>query len=100
MTQNQADASLAFLGNLFRSQKQNGHWRQLLNYVLGNIFASKLLRNTILVSTPMISGSRNPIMLNKSCMYDTFSRWRPYKYEKLCFKPQFRPRIINTSFKM
>ena len=33
------------------------------DYVLGNIFASKSLRNTILVSTPMFSGSMNPILI-------------------------------------
>ena len=91
------DASLASLRNFFRGHKQNGHLRQLLNYVLGNIFASKPLRNNILVSTPMLSGSRNPITIKKSCMYDTFSRWPPYKYEQLNFKPHFGPRIRNTS---
>ena len=52
LSQIQADASLASLRNSFRAQKQNGHRRQLLNYVLGNIVASKPLKNTILVSTP------------------------------------------------
>ena len=33
------------------------------DYVLGNIFASKSLRNTILGSTPMFSGSRNPTII-------------------------------------
>ena len=61
------------------------------DYVLRNIFASKPLRNTILVSTSMLSASMNQIMLNKSCLYDTFSRWPPYKYEKWRFRPQFRP---------
>ena len=61
------------------------------DYVLRNIFASKPPRNTILVSTSMISGSMNQIMLNKRCLYDTFSIWPPYKYEKWRFRPQFRP---------
>ena len=34
------------------------------DYVLGNIFASKSLRNTILGSTPMFSGSRNPTIIH------------------------------------
>ena len=68
-----------------------------LNYVLGNMFASKTLRNTIVLSTPMLSVSRNQMMLNKRFMYDTFSRWPPYKYKKQRFRPQFRPRIRNTS---
>ena len=61
------------------------------DYILRNIFASKPLRRTILVSTFMLSGSINQMMLNKSCLYDTFSRWLPYKYEKWRFGPQFRP---------
>ena len=61
------------------------------DYVLRNIFASKQLRNTILMSTSMLSGSMNQMMLNKSCLYDTFSRWPPNKYEKWHFRPQFRP---------
>ncbi len=60
------------------------------DYVLRNIFASKPVRNTILVSTSMFSGSMNQMMINKSCLYDTFSRWPPYKYEKWRFRPQFR----------
>ena len=52
LSQNQADARLASLRIFFRDQKQNGQSRQLLNYVLDNIFAPKTLRNTILVSTP------------------------------------------------
>ena len=44
------------------------------DYVLRNVFASKPLINTILVSTSMLSGSINQMMLNKSCLYDTFSR--------------------------
>ena len=60
--------------DISRDQKQNGHWRQLLN-VLGNIFASKpLFRNTILVTSSMLLGSRNQMMLNKRCLYDTLSR--------------------------
>ena len=61
-----------------------------LSDVLGNIFVSKPLRNTILVYTPMLSMSMNPIMLNKS----TFSRWPPYKYQKWLFKPQEIPRYV------
>ena len=61
------------------------------DYVLGNIFASKPPRHIILVSTSMLSGSLNQMMLNKSCLYGTFSRWSPYKYEKWRFRPQFRP---------
>ena len=61
------------------------------DYVLLNIFASKPLRYNILVSTSMLSGSMNQMILNKSCLYDTFSRWPPYKYEKWRFRPQFRP---------
>ena len=35
------------------------------DYVLRNIFASKPLRNTIVVSISMLSGSMNQMMLNK-----------------------------------
>ena len=48
------------------------------DYVLRNVSASKPLRNTIVVSTSMLLGSINQMMLNKSCLYDTFSRWPPY----------------------
>ena len=61
------------------------------DYVLRNIFASKPIRNTIFVSTSMLSGSLNQMMINTSCLYDTFSRWPPYTYEKWRFRSQFRP---------
>ena len=61
------------------------------DYVLRNIFASKPIRNTIFVSTSMLSGSMNQMMINTSCLYDTFSRWPPYTYEKWRFRSQFRP---------
>ena len=57
------------------------------DYVLRNIFGSKPPRNTILVSMSMLSGSLNQMMLNKSCLYDTFSRWPPYKNKKWRFRP-------------
>ena len=59
-------------------------------YGLRNIFASKPLRKTILVSTSMLSGAMNKLMLNKSYLYDTFSRWPPYNYEMWRFRQQFR----------
>ena len=61
------------------------------DYVLRNIFASKPIRNTILVSTSMLSWSMNQMMLNKSCLYEKFSRWPPYTYENWRFRSQFRP---------
>ena len=71
------------------------------DYVLRNIFASKPLRDTILVSTSMLSGSMNQMTLNKSCLYDTFSRWPPYKYEKWRFPDSvhdFRlPHLVTVS---
>ena len=50
------DFKKASLRNFCRGQKQNGHSRHLLNYVLGNIFASKPLRNTISGFTPCFQG--------------------------------------------
>ena len=66
------------------------------DYVLHNIFGSKPPRNTILVSMSMLSGSLNQMMLNKSCLYDRFSRWPPYKNKKWRFRP-VSPQIRHTS---
>ena len=59
MSRNQADASLASLRNFLEAKKNMAS----SDYVLGNIFASKSLRNTILGSTPMFSGLRNPTII-------------------------------------
>ena len=66
------------------------------DYVFRNICGSKPPRNTILVSMSMLSGSLNQMMLNKSCLYDTFSRWPPYKNKKWRFTP-VSPQIRHTS---
>ena len=44
--------------------------------VLGDVFTCKPHKNTILVSILMFPGSRNPIMMKKRCMYDTFQDGR------------------------
>ena len=83
-----SEYQLGILEELFleaKSKMANG------DYVLCNTFASKPLTNTMLVSTSMLSGSMNQMMVNKSCLYDKFSRWPPYKYEKWRFRPQFCP---------
>ena len=82
LNQNQPGARLAPLRNFFRGEKQNGHHRLSINSVLGYIFTSNALTNTILVSTTMFSWSRNPIMIKlKVYIYKTcliFSRWPPF----------------------
>ena len=50
-------------GIFLRGEKQNGHHRLSINSVLGYIFTSNALTNTILVSTPIFSWSRNLIMI-------------------------------------
>ena len=67
------------------------------DYVLRNNFASKPIRNTIFVSTSMLSGSMNQIMINTSCLYDTFSRWPPYTKSGVSghsFAPDMKDLII------
>ena len=53
LSQNQADASLVSLRNLLevKSKMATGEKKEKKDYVLRNIFASKPLRNTILVSS-------------------------------------------------
>ena len=59
LSQNQADASLASLMNFLEAKSKLA----ACDYVLRNIFAPKPLRNTILVSTSMLSGSINLLLL-------------------------------------
>ena len=63
LTQNQAGASLASLRNFFLEAKNKLPQATIVKLCLGNIFASKPLRKTILVYSPMLSGSRNQMML-------------------------------------
>ena len=59
LTQNQADASLASLRNFLEAKSKMATG----DYVLRNIFASKPIRNTMLVSTSMLSGSMKQMMI-------------------------------------
>ena len=72
LSQNQADASLASLRNFLEAKNKMATG----DYVLRNIFASKPLRYTILVSTSMLSGSMNQMMLNTSCCMTRFQDGR------------------------
>ena len=56
LSENRADASLTSLRNFFRGQKQNGHWRPFLNYVLANIFASKPFKKLFWCLPPCFQG--------------------------------------------
>ena len=66
------------------------------DYVLRNIFASKPLINTILVSISMLSGSMNQLTLNKSCLYDTFQDGRHINMKSAVLGHSFA-RIRNIS---
>ena len=78
LSRNQADASLASLRNFLEDKNKMATQQS----PLGDVFTCKPLRNTILGSTLVFSGSRNPIIMKqKLCLWHV-SWWPPYKYEK------------------